>query len=251
MLVTRPAHQSAPLCRLLEEQGALPLAFPVLEIADPTDTTSLRATLARLEEFSLAIFVSPNAVIRAQRWLNNAGGLPPNLTLAAIGQGSANELARYGLTVHLAPTGSYDSESLLATPRLSRINGERVIIFRGTGGRELLHSELTKRGARVTYAEVYQRIKPTTDPCELHNRIAHKEMHAAIVTSSEGLHNLYSLVDPVGQAWLRDAQLIVFSERTASEARKIGLGGDIQVTTEASDAAIVAALIQIQEGSTA
>ncbi|CAK0757840.1 Uroporphyrinogen-III synthase [Gammaproteobacteria bacterium] len=241
VLVTRPAHQAATLCRLLEEQGALPLPFPVLEITDPEDTAALRAM--PLREYHLAVFVSPNAVNRAKDWIEAAGGLPPGMTIAAVGQGTARELARLGWPTDLVPEGRFDSEALLALPRLAEMKGQRVIIFRGVGGRELLADELTRRSAIVAYAEVYRRTKPATDPTELLRRLAQQAMHIAVITSNEGLRNLHDLIGPVGREWLRDARLVMFSDRTAELARALGLRGTIHLTKQATDAAVVEALI--------
>ena len=246
VLVTRPAHQSAPLCRLLEEQGAIPFLFPVLAIVAPEDTAALRAVLARLHEFDWAIFISPNAVTYAQHWLTAVGGLPSGLTVAAVGQGSAQALERVGIAVDLVPSGRFDSESLLAMPRLSQVQGQRVILFRGEGGRELLADELTRRGATVAYAEVYRRVKPATDPTELLHHLGRHEIQVAVVTSTEGLHNLYDLLGVAGQDWLRDATLVLLSERSAGIARTLGLRGTLHVAKQATDAAILEALLHIQ-----
>ncbi|CAK0743112.1 Uroporphyrinogen-III synthase [Gammaproteobacteria bacterium] len=239
VLVTRPAHQATRLCRLLEDQGAISFSFPVIEIIDPEDTIAPQAALTRLRQFDLAIFVSPNAVIRAWRWISVAGGLPPGLTIAAVGQGTAHELQRLGRQADLVPEERFDSEALLALPRLTTMKGQRVIIFRGVGGRELLTDELTRRGASVTNVEVYRRIKPNTDPSELLRRLACNEIHVAVVTSAEGLRNLLDLVGPVGQDWLRDTQLVLFSERAVTLARELGLRGTIFVAKKATDAAVV------------
>ncbi|CAK0741295.1 Uroporphyrinogen-III synthase [Gammaproteobacteria bacterium] len=244
VLVTRPAHQSARLCDLLAKQGALPLSFPVLEITGPEDPTALRIVLTHLREFDLAIFVSPNAVNYAKDWIEAAGGLPPELAIAAVGQGSAHELTRLGWPINIVPKGRFDSEGLLAEPRLADVKGQRVVIFRGVGGRELLAEELTRRGATVVYAEVYRRIKPAIDPTELLHHLAWNKVHVAVVTSMEGLHNLYDLMGSAGRDWLCNVRLVVFSSRTAELARELGLRGTILVAKQSSDAAVVETLIQ-------
>lgn len=244
VLVTRPAHQATALCHLLEDQGAIPFPFPTLEITDPEDVTVLRTVLAQLKKFDLAIFVSPNAVVRAWNWIQAAGGLPSELTIAAVGQGSARELARLGWHAQLVPTERFNSEALLALPCLTEMSGQRVVIFRGEGGRELLADELTRRGATVVYAEVYRRVKPDANLTELTRHLASNTLQIAVITSSEGLRNLNDLLDLPGQDWLRNVKLVVFSDRTANLARELGLQGPIHVARPATDIAVLETIIQ-------
>jgi len=240
VVITRPAHQSAPLYRLLEGYQARPLLFPVLEIVDPTDLTQLRVVLAELKNCDIAIFISPNAVERAQKWINSAGGLPERFQIAAIGQGTARTLARFGLSADILPEKNFDSEALLACPELAEVCGRQIIIFRGQGGRELLGEELTRRGALVRYAEVYQRIPASPDSQELIARISQYDLHVAVVTSSEILRVFWDLLPVRGREWLSElAHLVVFSNHTATLGRNLGLRGPIHLARPATDQAII------------
>ncbi len=246
VLVTRPAHQAEGLRERLAALGAVPILFPVLAIADPLDTTSLSGLASRLEAQDLGIFISPNAVTRAMTWINQAGGWPPSLPIATVGKGSARELARYGLSPAICPSGRFDSEALLAHPALAQVTGQRIIIFRGEGGREWLAEELTRRGAQVEYATVYRRVCPSTDSHaqqELLGRWVRGEVSVVTVTSSEGLRNLYDLLPPLGRLWLRDTPLLVVSERTQALAKELGWRQEIRVATQASDEAMVKELL--------
>ncbi len=242
VLVTRPSHQSDPLCTLLAEQGAIPFSFPVLALAPPEDTTPLPALFADLATFDRVIFVSPNAVQYAADWIKTVGGWPPGVTATPMGAGTARALVQRGIPIDLMPSGRFDSESLLASLTFSDLRGQRVLIVRGEGGREWLAEELIRRGASVVYAAVYRRTQPTTDPAALLCRLA--EIHVAVITSSEGLHNLCALLGGEGQAWLQDTEIVLFSHRTAEQARSLGLRGVIHVTTQATDVAIVDVLLQ-------
>lgn len=224
IVVTRPAGQAARLMEGIRAAGGRAVAFPVLEILDPADRAPLDAIIDRLDDFDLAIFISPTAVARAMTAILARRTLPEALAVAAIGKGSARELARFGVADVLVPQGSFDSEGLLALPGLARPAGRRVVVFRGEGGRELLGDTLAARGARVEYAQCYRRGRPDTDARVLMELWAGSGIDAIVVTSSEGLRNLSDLVGPPGRPWLCRTPVFVPHERIAQTGRELGLG---------------------------
>jgi uroporphyrinogen-III synthase len=138
VLVTRPREQAAGLAELIREEGGESIVFPAIEIAAVADLRQFYAVADRLEQFDLAIFISPTAVQRVlgllegRRW-------PERVRVAAIGGGSRRELERRGFAGVVAPSsGEADSEALLALPELASVRGQSIVIFRGQGGRELL-----------------------------------------------------------------------------------------------------------------
>lgn len=148
----------------LAAQGATPIHFAAIEIAEPRDVAGLKALIERLPTFDWAIFISPNAVSRALQLMQGWGHeWPPAVRMAAIGRGSARELKKLGFANILVPEGRFDSESLLSLPPMQHIAGQSVVVFRGEGGRELLGDTLKAQGARVEYGECYRRVAPTAD----------------------------------------------------------------------------------------
>lgn len=222
ILVTRPPEQSAGLSRLIRDAGGTPYLFPAIEITDPSDPGRLDAVLGKLEEFDLAIFVSPTAVARAFEYLDMEAGWPRNLAVAAVGQGSAWALKVSGIKQVIAPAGQSDSEALLALPALQQVSGKRVVIFRGEGGRELMAQTLAERGASVEYAECYKRVRPHADIAPLLQAHDREAFSAMVVTSREGLANLH---DMLGEAWRLFEPVPVFvpHERIAAAARQLGM----------------------------
>jgi uroporphyrinogen-III synthase len=226
IVITRPSEQSLGLARLVEAEGGRALVFPALEIEDVADPGPLHALVARLEEFDLAIFVSPNAVrktlaiIRARR---GEHGWPPGLRAAAVGAGSRAALVSAGIREVLAPESGADSEALLALPELGQVSGRRIVIFRGEGGRELLAETLTHRGALVQYAQCYRRSRPRADAGSLLGAWERGAVHAITVSSTEGLRNLFTLLGSAGERRLRETPLFVPHARVAEEARRLGV----------------------------
>ena len=62
IVVTRPRAQAGPLAAAIAAQGGQPLIFPLLEISPAADVQPLADAVARLADYSLAVFISPNAV---------------------------------------------------------------------------------------------------------------------------------------------------------------------------------------------
>lgn len=202
ILVTRPREQAAGLARAIEAAGGRAEIFPAIEIQDVPPP----AVLSRLEDFDLAIFVSPTAVARA---MAHAGTTPA--LVAAIGAGTRRELERYGVRQVIAPSAGADSEALLAPllAQLGDVADKRIVIIRGQGGRAFLGDALRNRGATVAYAECYRRVRP--------NARWQGRADAITVSSAEGLANLFEMADP---ALLRAVPLFTPHERVADAARQ-------------------------------
>lgn len=246
ILVTRPAQQAQHLAELVRRQGGNPILFPVLEILDATDMGHLNALIDRLDQFDLAIFISPNAVNKAMNLIKARRELPSHLKIATIGRGSSKELKHFGITEVIAPPAKFDSEGLLELPEMHQVAGKRVVIFRGEGGRELLGDTLTARGATLEYAECYRRAKPDADAAALLHLWARGELDAVTVTSADSLRNLYDMVGKLGREWLRKTPLFVPHEKIAQVGRELGL--QQVVVTPSGDAAMVQELAAWFEG---
>lgn len=245
VLVTRPAHQAEQLCRLVEQAGGRPIRFPLLAITGPADPAAVESRLRRLGDYRLLIFVSPNAVQRGMDLIERAGGLPAPLLLATVGKASAAALKiRSGRGPDLVPADGFDSEALLALPALQAVAGWRVLIVRGSGGRELLAETLRGRGAAVDYVEVYRRERAATGPALLGTDPA-ATVHVAAITSGEALDHLDALIGDRLRPWLHRLPLVVVSERIAEAAHTLGFTGPIRISREPGDEAIVAAAAEL------
>lgn len=240
IVVTRPAEQAGALAALIAEAGGRPLLFPVIELREVDDARPFLEVVDRLDEFDFAVFISPNAVGRAMKRILERRALPSGLRIVAVGGGSVRALGHYGVTGVIAPQGRYDSEALLELAELSAPRGRRVVIFRGQGGRELLGDTLSARGARVEYAECYRRCRPDADPAPLLQAWRRGELDAMTVTSSEGLCNLFDMVEE-GRDALRATPLFLPHPRIAQAARELKVR--TVVVTGPGDAGLLAGLI--------
>jgi uroporphyrinogen-III synthase len=243
VLITRPRHQSGTLADLIRRSGGEPVLFPTLEIVPVDPIPSMRAILERLSEFDMAVFVSANAVQHAMPLIRAVGGWPQSLRVAAVGQGTARELRAQGVADVLLPGDGADSESLLARPELQDVAGQRIVIFRGVGGRELLAETLRSRGAEVVYIECYRRSKPSSDPAPLRDRVARGALDAVVSASAESVRNLLDLAGGEIAPKLTALPLFVVHPNIAESARTLGFS--TVIVTETSDQGVLSGIIAL------
>ena len=206
VLVTRPAHQTQSLLAQINTLGGRAISFPTIEIADVADQETLQAQLQELESYQLAIFISPNAVLKSIPKLREIWPTwPPQVKIAAIGISTVENLRFHHLAVDYYPHDAYNSEGLLALPALRNVAGMKIIVFRGEGGRRLLVTTLRDRGADVTEVVAYRRILPKI-PKIL--PFAHNEIDIIVSTSNTGLQNLMAMCGEMDRSWLRNIVII-------------------------------------------
>ena len=241
VLVTRPRSQSTRLAERIAELGGRPVVLPAIDIVPLPETAWLQPVLETLDAWQLAIFVSANAVECSLPAIRQRRPWPTQLPVAAIGSGTARALRQHGLTEVHVPERSFDSEAVLELPLLQDVAGRRVGILRGRHGRELLGETLRQRGAAVQIVECYERRMPDTRMSdELMQDLS--DIDASIVTSLEGLFNLFQMLPERLADRLREAPLFATHTRIASGARALGLRQVVETTAE--DEALLASLIR-------
>ncbi len=241
VMVTRPAHQAEPLCQLIEAAGGRPYRFPLLEIHPPESPRHiLQSQIERLTEFDMAIFISPNAVERGIKLIQERGHLPGKLKLATVGRGSARLMTQLlGRKPDICAPPPFNSEALLTNTGMQNLSDRNIIIFRGNGGREMLAETLRSRGAKVEYCEVYRRTCPDTEPTTLTQAWEQGKINVITITSGEGLRNLVHLAGSVNRHWLFQTPLVLINRRLAALARELGFDQQLLITNEASDSAMI------------
>lgn len=243
ILVTRPEQQAMPLCRLLEAHGAHTLQLPALDIKAVGDQRALSARIGALEGFDLIIFTSANAVRFGAALLDQKR----DLQLAAIGAATARALDQAGYRVAFTPGDNPNSEGLLAHPRLEHLSGHRILLIKGSEGRQLLQQELARRGAAVMTADVYQRVPASAGSDRLQalqQQFAEKKVHVITATSlAVGIALLQMVPEKLRGEFERVAWLVP-GERVAAALREQGLRAPLLLADSAEDQDLVAALLR-------
>jgi uroporphyrinogen III methyltransferase/synthase len=228
VVVTRARDQAAELVAKLEALGAEVVEFPTIEIRPAEDYRALDAALANLAGYDWLIFTSANGVRFFQerlelrdRDLNSFRGL-----VCAIGPATRKAVEKLGLKVGLMPE-EYVAESLVAAFAGHDLTGKKLLLPRAAVARDLVPTELTKRGARVDVVEAYR----TGVPLNIGARIREvffgpRPPDWITFTSSSTVTNF---VQTAGAQTLEGIQVASIGPVTSATARKYG----IPVTVEA------------------
>jgi uroporphyrinogen-III synthase len=252
VLITRPDAQARPWAEKLQALGASVSLQPMMVIQALADEDAKRQIINRIlafAEYQKAIFISQNAVSYGLQWLDKYWPqLPIDVEFFAIGKATGSLLAE-GVErgdIYVA-TSTMNSEELLSHPRLQAITGEKIIIFRGKGGRTTLAETLGARGALVEYCELYERQCPLEQSQAVDPSFRHTQQHAVLaVHSGETLENLCSIIKADDLLWLKQQAILLPSQRVAEQARKAGFDKRI-VADNAGHDSMVKALNEWQQ----
>lgn len=217
VLSLRPVGGHAALRRAAAAEGARLLALSPWRLAmrgDPATRKSLQRSLAA----PVVVFTSPAAVAGAAGLLPLR--VPPGARWLAVGSGTLQALRRGGAEA-VAPD-RMDTEGLLALPQLQTVAGQDVGLVTAPGGRGELAPELTRRGARVLRADVYERIPVPASARAIAALLELRGCAWLALSSGEALALVLAALPADARAALLRADVVAASERLAAIARGHG-----------------------------
>lgn len=239
VLVTRAAHQAPELVTRLSALGADVLVQPAIEIGPPEDWAPVDQAIERLAKFDWLVFSSSNGVrsfmdrLLVNLDLRALGGL----RIAAIGPGSADELARYHLRADIVPE-EYRAEALAESLKSEAARGAKFLLIRASRGREVLAEQLAGQGGHVEQVVVYTSRDVATAEPEILAQLADGKIDWVTVTSSAIGRSVARML---GEE-LRRSRLISISPITSAALAELGH----EVSAEASPytmSGLIAALL--------
>jgi uroporphyrinogen III methyltransferase/synthase len=241
VLVTRTREQASVLSAGLRALGAEAIELPTILVAPPEDWKPLDQAIASLQDYGWIIFTSVNGVRFFWDRLSIAGADARALAgvkLAAIGPGTAGELAARGLRVDYVPS-EYVAEAIAAG--LEGVNGQRVLLPRADIARPALADLLRDRGAEIVDVTAYRTLQPHVDPDELRDLLA--RITVATFTSSSTVRNLTAMTHNAGvdlPTALTSVTVACIGPVTAETARDLGLPVHVVAETHTIDGLIQA-----------
>lgn len=243
ILILRPQAQAAELQQLLGQRAkqlqvaATSQSASMLKISAYDDPNHSLAEILR-EKWDGAMMVSVNAAHyfaqQARDWAPQAA--MPRCRWFAVGPVSAKAISDVVQRPVCCPWREHNSDALLALPELQHVEGQRWLLVRGHGGRELFADTLRARGAEVTYLEVYQR--QSQPPAATQIKAWQREVDTIMVTSAEQLGAFLAGIPNDDKDWLADCIWIVASVRL-QQLLPVALSRRVAVADSAASFAMV------------
>ena len=245
VLVTRPREQADDLRALLEERGAAVLVQPSIAILPPETWADVDDALANVERrgFDWILFSSSNGVRfflervapeRRARFFAAA-----QVSVAAVGPGTAAALRDFGVSVDLIPD-EFNAEGLVAAllDAEKSLAGKRLLSVRASRGRDVLSKEATKLGATVREVVAYRSVDVETPDADVLAALRSNRIDFGTVASSATAKALARLF---GDAFSQ-TRWVALSPLTADALRSVGVE-PAAVAEEATMASLVAAVV--------
>lgn len=248
VLITRPEPSGAELIAAIHAKGGEAFAAPLIEIGPGAELDVLGSRLHQLDENDLVFLLSKNAVWYADLTLKHAGlNWSDKLSYYGIGRSTGQYFEEITGSTIRWPENGETSEALLSLPELQFLEGKRVLLLRGNGGRELLASTLRSRGAQVEYCECYTRYPVKYDKAEFNQKWVNADITDIVISSGQMLALLNKLIAENTKEWWFKRRLLVVSERIADQARQDGWQ-KVCVANSADNNALLEALISTDMG---
>ncbi len=215
IVVTRAKGQAGGLAASLEALGACVIEIPTIEMQPPADPAPLDRAIDNLASYDWLIFTSANGVRYFIERLDRSATDLRSLRARICAIGPATRAAVEALHLKVDLMGAeYVAESLLEAFAAHDLSGKRVLLPRAAVARDVIPTELAKRGAEVDVAEAYRTVAPeVTEPFP-------DAVDAITFTSSSTVQNFVSLY---GAESLRGVKAISIGPVTTRTALSLGV----------------------------
>ncbi len=225
VVITRQESQADSMIHLLQDKGAEPVSFPVIQTVPPPDWASLDQALTRLSKYHGLIFTSANGVHFFMRRLKETGQDIRELKgvrVYAIGPKTGKAILEFGMQVDCVPE-NFVAESLIESLGGESVQGKRFLIPRALKAREILPDRLREMGAQVDVVPAYQTIHPTRTNEDLARRLQDGVIDVVTFTSSSTVTHFLELTGPELRPHLDRVTFACIGPITADTARENGL----------------------------
>jgi uroporphyrinogen III methyltransferase/synthase len=228
IVVTRAREQASALSTLLHTLGAEVIELPTIQIQPAADYAPLDNAIANLRDYNWLIFTSANGVRffleRLDRSNTDLRAIQGRI--CAIGPATREALERFHLKVDVTAE-QYVAEGLLKSLESRELKGARILIARAAVARDVLPTELSRRGAHVDVVEAYRTVVPS-DLAERASSVLSRKPDWVTFTSSSTAQNL---IDAVGSEALKNLPCASIGPITSATLRQNGIPVAVEAST--------------------
>ncbi len=249
IMVTRSRQQASVLVKKIKELGGQAIEFPTIEIAEEENLNKLYEAFAKIDSYHWIIFTSVNAVDIFFRELKSQGHDIRNLAgikIGAIGPATSERLQKYGLLVELVPD-EYQAEGLVEKLQAMMMPGQRVLLPRARGARDILPVQLGHLGAEVEEILLYQAVVPRDVNVVNFAELLRQPIDYITFTSSSTVTNFVDIVGLQAKVPGSRMRVACIGPITAEKAREKGLNVDIVASEYTIDGLLQAILDDIAD----
>jgi uroporphyrinogen III methyltransferase/synthase len=218
--VTRARAQASGLARRLAQLGAEVIETPAIRIQPRPVSGEVAQAAREIGSFAVVCVTSPNGASLLLDAVEAVGGDARSFAgveVAAIGPGTAAELARRGIRPDVVADVS-TAEGLLDALAQVELAGERVLVARASEARDALPDGLRDRGADVVVVAVYDTVAEQLDEAQL---AAVERADYVTFTSSSTVRFFLDALN--GRGLPERARVISIGPITSATARELGL----------------------------
>ncbi|MDE2572937.1 MAG: uroporphyrinogen-III C-methyltransferase [bacterium] len=235
VLITRPPEDAGEMSERLYELGARPISAPLIAIEPPHDISAARTAVEHAGAYQWIVFTSRNGV---RAFFEHAAALGRDarvlggVKIAAIGSVTAQTLRAHGLRADFVPD-DYVAEAV-ADGLLERTSaGERVLLYRAAGARDVLPERLRANG-RICEVVAAYRTRALGDPA-LREKLARADV--LTFASSSTVRAFVAALDG-DLSPSRGKTVACIGPITAQTAREAGLHVDVVAEVHTADGLI-------------
>jgi uroporphyrinogen III methyltransferase/synthase len=197
VLVTRSRHQARELVELLEAAGAEAVEAPVLRVAPLESFEALDEAADAMNAYDVVVFTTVSGVEGFMHRIFERGRDARALTgplLCAVGVGTSERLARFGLRVDVMAEGQGVESVVTALGGMAAMPGKRVLMPVSAGSRDMLAEALAAAGADVRHAPSYRTLA-TEDNLELdvYGQLLQRRIDVVTFTSAAAVRSFAAL----------------------------------------------------------
>ncbi|MGA2092066.1 MAG: uroporphyrinogen-III C-methyltransferase [Sedimentisphaerales bacterium] len=242
IVITRDAEGNAELADKIADKMGLAIELPVTKLKPLTDSTAFLKALSEIKAYEWVIFTSATGVEQVfgvLAKLNKDGRVFGSARIAAIGRGTARELARFGIRADFVPTTFTSKVLARELIETAQLRGRKVLLLRSKLASDELPCMLAKAGAVIENVPVYTQEKNLCDLKNLSEMLAEKRVNWLVFASPFAATCFYEQV-PVEFVKSSNAKIASIGPVTTKRLTELGVRVDIEPAEHTIDGLLTA-----------